>query len=358
MRHYLFILSCVLFITACDPSDNPPTGTVAMVNGQAISLRQVDELYTHDESARTMAHDPSVERLQSQYGDVLTSLIVNALMEQELKKLKHDITDADVEKIEKQVRSNYPGDAFEKKLDEEYIHLETWRMMLRQQLITKRFQEVVLRPLVRISKEEVRSAYAKKQERMQTPSRVSMTIYHDVDKARVEQARAALLAQKGTPLADEIVTQDAAKAQKNAESTPTNNAEDETANAPTSMPGAPKTDAAKAQDVAKATAAIFQDTLHIALNRLPPSWREAIEQTKPNTPTPIVFWESEYHFFVADSPIAEHTLSFTEAYAYIEQELLEEKIEPAFTAWLEQAVKSAQITVSTHLLPTQSKDKE
>ena len=168
MRCFLFLF---LFAGSmcCVPSEAPAfsfltereqTGVIATVNGRPITLHRLEALHDIDGDADLLAHAPSLELLQQQYGDALAALIVHELVAQELEKRKLSITDEAVRAEEAAIRADYPPGEFEVMLQENAIDLDAWRERVRARLAVQLFQKSVLRPRFSVSPEEIRAEYA------------------------------------------------------------------------------------------------------------------------------------------------------------------------------------------------------
>lgn len=144
----LAILLGGFFSGGCTDADPPlPQGVVALVNGEPISLRLVQAMQD-TRSVGMGSQAPSVKLLQSQYGRALSTLIVHALVMQELEKLQLSVSNMETAEVENSLRGDYPADEFEKMLTEEYIDVELWRELLRRSLSMKTFEDKVDRKSV------------------------------------------------------------------------------------------------------------------------------------------------------------------------------------------------------------------
>ena len=102
---------------------------------------------------------PSVEKLKGEYGEILTDLIVQELVVQELVSQDLAVTDHELLKAEEAVRADYPEDAFDQMLVEEYIDLKSWRKQLKNHLAMKKFFQQVLRAQIKIDYKEAQEYY-------------------------------------------------------------------------------------------------------------------------------------------------------------------------------------------------------
>lgn len=282
-----------------------PPGVVATVNGQNITLRQVESLHDVSGEAPAMAENPSVELLRKQYGKNLVNLIVAALIQQELERRNISITDEELKNAEKHIRADYdPPEEFEKELQEEYLDLDTWRELMRQRLSVQRFQEQVLRPRFSITADEIKAFFAENKTSFEIPAQIEILWAEDEDKTRMEALKEQWneLIKKGN---DSI---------------------------PTTVTG-------------------FPPVLRISPQRLPIPLRKDLTVVKPGQSTPIRYDGEVHQFAVLLQHIPARKLTVVEAYPLVEQMLMEEKLEPAYTAWLQEALTEAVIHVAPDLYP-------
>lgn len=305
-------LLCCLLLCGC-LKDKLPPGVVAEVNGEHIHLREVEAL--HDVTglgvgllpqpdaaesrflARGVTRDAAVEDLRRKYGQSLTTLLVQKLMAQTLAERGMVLSDADVAQAEQEIRADYPEGEFEKSLQEEYIDPDIWRDFLRLRLAQTRFQEQVLRPMVRISAAEVASYFAEHKQDFAMPGRVSVKVYAGISKAQMEKARAELLAGE-TPAVNRNLT---------------------------------------------------RQQLNLPPDRLPTQWRQDIKEAGRGKPTPVRELDGLFQVLVLEEDVAARELTVVQAYPDIEQRLVEEKLEPVFWDWLEKTLNASTIRVAAAL---------
>ena len=104
MRVFL-LLACL--ISAWCLQTRLPEGVVATVNGEPVYLRTIQALLDGRTSAGGAWETPSLKIMKSRYGDALGTLIVNALVRQELVRRKLAVNDEDMEKTLAEVRADY-----------------------------------------------------------------------------------------------------------------------------------------------------------------------------------------------------------------------------------------------------------
>ena len=288
-------VGCLIAFGLAGCAEKPlPPGVVAMVNEQPITLRQIEAVY--DSSARplVLAQSPSPELLQSQYGEVLGILVARALVEQELDRLGHTITDPEVAAAEAEARADYLPGEFEAALQEEYIDLAAWRELLRQRLVMERFQERVLRPRIRISAEEVQNIYAADPRQFYQPRKLDLRVFAERDKNRAENLRRALIAGEAPGLEDQ--------------------------------------------------------PLRLPFSRLPEVWRKDFASGRPGTVSGLIEADGLYQFARLERDIPEARLNVLEAYPLIEAQLVEAKLDEAFAGWLENTLRKTRIRVVPELV--------
>lgn len=284
----------------CNGSEKAlPQGVVAVVNDHPLSLRMVQALHDSRSTGLGTSQRPSVQLLRTQYGDALSTLIVHTLVMQELERLQLAVGDTAIKETEEQVRQDYPGDAFEKMLTEEYIDLTLWRELLRHSLSLKIFEEHVLRPSLGVSLDEVRAYYTAYTSEFHIPDRVTLLQIHGVEKNIVEQVRAGYPASLNT-LPEGVTIQ----------------------------------------------------RYTIRRDSIPHDWKKMVLGLKTGQSTPTREAGGDFQCIVLEISHPPRTLSVAESYPIIEKLLLEEKIDDAFDRWLKKSLSKTTVRVSPHLRST------
>ena len=275
-----------------------PTGTVATVNSQPISLRVLNavQALSHFQHSETSA-ELSVDALREQYGIALASLIVHSLVVQELRGIGLEVSHERIQAEEERIRADYPEGEFEQALLETQMDIQTWRELLHNQLALELFAEQVLPQDAGPSPQEVLAYYAEHEKTFSYPASLYLRIISGVDHDRVENARAALLGSSDTPLPPEILEQ--------------------------------KTAMSKAS--------------------VPEEWRKDVESLKPGEISPVRKGQFQYQAVQLLEEISANHMSVVEAYPLIEKALIEKKVGERYAHWIEQAVQKADIRVSVYL---------
>lgn len=293
---------CLLVaVTACDSPDDQ-FGIVARVNGEPITLAQVEAKHDLLHLEWTETSRPSVDRLRQEYGEVLSDLIIQKLMEQELARLKEAVTSEDVAVLENEIRSDYPENAFEQVLVEEYISLDTWRNRLRAQLVQERFVNKVLTPTVQLDYKEAEEYYIAHATDFYLPPRVDLAIVRGENRQ----------------LVTEVIEKYAASAD---------------------------------MDVLNATSGqVSVDRIRMRTDRMPASWLSVLEGLDPGQSSEVFEEDDEYRCLLLLERHEGVYLEPAQAYPLIEEILVEEKVGRAFEEWLGRSLEEARIEVSRHLL--------
>lgn len=291
-------------LTGCDDAQTPPQGeygTVATVNGRAISLQHLQAKHDFNHLSWSASAMPSADELQRQYGVALTELIIAELMEQELEKRDLAVSEEELKSAENEVRADYPDDEFERSLVEDYIDIEIWRAFLRHRLSMLKFINSVLRPEITISPADMEAYYQAHIAEFTLPERQHFIVVDCESQATAEKLRKAYVQTKSQPL-------------------PT---EDDVIN-----------------------------VREITANRewLPQTWIEALKGLKNREASEIKSNEQRYQFLIFLETLPEQTLDPASVYSRVEAGLIESRMDAAFNHWLGQKVKDADIRVSRPLL--------
>jgi len=295
----LCMLWCCLVpsVTGCS-RDSLPSGTVATVNGQPISLRLLNAVQALSYFQRAGASsDLSVDALRKQYGMALASLIVHSLVAQELRKSGLEVPPERMRMEEARIRADYPGGEFEQALLETQMDIQTWRELLHNQLALELFAEKVLSRDVKPSLEEVLAYYARHEKEFSYPASLYLRIISGAEQDQVEGARTMLLETPNALLPPGILEQK------------------------TAMPKA----------------------------SVPEEWRKDVDALKPGEISPVRKGEFQYQAVQLLEEVPANRMNVVEAYSLVEQAYLDQKIEEKYLNWIDQAVHKASIRVSVYL---------
>lgn len=266
-----------------------------MVDGYPIHLRTLQTLQDTRTAGLGAFEKPSLTSLRQQYGNALATLIMQALVLQEMERLGMPVDAAAVSEAEMRIRQDYPDDEFEKLLRESSIDLDAWRELMRYRVAMVLFAAQVLEPRLSIPLEEVDAYYAAHGKDFVIPRMLTLYQVSGDDKEALEKARAG-----GIP------------------------------------------DDSPEMRVYR---------LSLRHDAVPDAWKKAVAALKEGESSSVVAAVGGgFEYVVLTKSTPEHQLTVVEAYPHIEQLLMQGKMDEAFQAWLEERLKSARIQVSTHLV--------
>lgn len=193
-RIYIFsLLFFCLSLQACREPDIP-IGTVATVNGQGVTFRELEARRARLFSARSPKSDGFDDPvLQKQYKYVLGQIIEELLICQYMRKDGRDLAQGQLEAEEKRIRDEYPPGAFEEMLLELAIDEGRWREGLHRRLLVEQFILHVLRPEISITADEVQQYYHEHSADFSIPEQWHFIQITGTDKAEVDKAGKSLV---------------------------------------------------------------------------------------------------------------------------------------------------------------------
>lgn len=290
----IFTLYYCVFPFSLHAVENFPLGVMATVNGEPITLQQVEALHDISGNILPLREKSEVHFLQEQYGDSLYTLIIYTLMSQELERLGLKVTEQDVLLAENEIKQDYVGEDFEKSLQEEYLDIETWRQLMKQRLTFQRFQHHILRPKFTLSSDDIEEYYSKHCSEFFIPEKVEIIWYQEVENSQQRKSK----------------HKDFDK-----------------------------------NDIEQG------DIIRVALDRLPEKMRQDLMKIKPGEYTPRRKEGEIYQYAFLRKRYPAHQADIIEAYSRIELILLEQKVEQAYEDWLEQVIPQAKIKVCPQFQP-------
>ncbi len=307
----VWALLVVMFAGAGCSREAAQEGVVATVNGKPIYLHQLEARYDLNNLSWSGGMVPAVDALRQDYGKVLSELIVNELVNQTLESAGLAVSDAAVAEAEAVIRADYPEGQFEKSLVEEYIDIDVWRSMLRQQLSMETFRADVLRPRIKLTSQEAETYYKEHLADFYLPPRIRFIHISGVDREQVEKAR-------------DLYVQ--------------------------------TTDIGAVQDG-------FNDItvreLRMRASSLPGGWDKILVGMEPGAASPVVSGENGFESLVLLENMPEKVLGPSQAYPLVEKVLLEQKLQGAFDDWLADELSRATIKVTSLLTqPGEAADTE
>lgn len=152
----IFYLCCSLMACA---DDSLAPGVVAKVNGQAITLHEVQTLLDSRSAALGLQANTSFEEMRQNYGRALSMLIANSLVRQELEHRGLAPNDNDLKQAIERIVSDYGDESLEKVLEDASLREEDWRQLMRDHLSLEIFRNQILLPAIKIEFSEVKEYY-------------------------------------------------------------------------------------------------------------------------------------------------------------------------------------------------------
>ena len=277
-------------------------GIVARVNGSPIYLTQLEFQHDQVQADAVGSYVPSVEKLRGEYGDILSDLIVQELVAQELKRRDMAVTDDELRKAEEAVRSDYPEGAFEKVLVEEYIDLKSWRMQLRYHLAQKKFYQLVLRPQIKIDYKEAEKYYRDHISDFYLPESLRILVVRGPSRELVEKAVEKYLLDQNQ------------------------------------------------MNLTTAFGEVETREVMVREGGLSAAWRNAVTALQPGQSSNVLADKFGFEALILLERSSAKVLEPAQAYPLVEEALLESKLRSVFDQWLSEELASTKITVSEHLL--------
>ena len=301
----LILLFC-LALTAClgfGCEDTLWRGQVAIVNGRPITLDQVKALRDSTHFDWLLPSVVELDVMRKQYGDALTSLIAVELVKQQLAKKKLSVTPEELSAEENSIRADYPPGGFDDILISEAIDLETWRFLLHNHLSVQRFLNKILRPDIVITPEEVDVYLKAHPSEFVRPPWAYFLLVSNMDKVAVETC-AKDLDEGGDPV-----------------------------------------------EVQERYPHTLIRTVRLDINRLDPALASVVAELRPGDLSTVFSLYGEFHQVLLLELLPERGMEPREAYLYIEEILVAQKIQDAYNSWIRGRIQKSTIKISGQFLP-------
>ncbi|CCO24536.1 SurA N-terminal domain-containing protein [Maridesulfovibrio hydrothermalis] len=307
MKKILIALLLSSFLIGGCKNKNEEPGIIARVNGKPVYLTQLDYKYDlmHDGSEGFV---PSVKQVRDEYGQILGDIIVQELVSQELEQRDIPVSDKEMKEAEDEVRSDYPDDAFEQILIEEYIDLNAWRSQLKYQIAMDKFYQQILRPEIKIDYKEAEEYYRTHLSDFYIPAGSSFVMVKGLSKDLV--LKGVELYRKGL--------------------------------SPAAISG-------KLRKVSVREIWIRND-------QVPASWKPFVKDLDPGKATPVINQQKEVICLILKEKKEATLLTPLQAYPMVEKVLLERKLKDKFELWLKNKLQNSTIKISKELLPEVKKN--
>lgn len=312
MRQLGIIMMMCLSVVLWNCSGNTlEEGIVAKVNGKPITLNRLEAKYDflHLGWSDSLS-PPTVGWLKDEYGRILSDLIVQELVAQELDERGLSVTDKELEKAEAEIKSDYPEGAFEQVLIEEYIDISLWREELRARLALDKFLQEVLRSEIKLDYQEAEAYYKE-----------HITDFYLPPRVRFLQITGAIKKDVAKAVADY---------QKNHD----------------------------LEHLDETYEGVTARELKVREDRLPDAWRDVVDGLEEGAAAEPESTSSGFEALILLERVPGKVLDPSRAYPLVESVLLEKKLQESFNEWLEDELENAEILITSHLLPDYTPEEE
>ena len=306
-------LALCVFLGGCLES-RLPDGVVASINGEPIRLSAVQALMDSRSASLGIPHRPSLEAMKSRYGGALGTLIVHALVRQDLERRGMAVTDASLAHAIDQVREDFGPGGLEQFLTDASLREADWKALMRDHLAMEVFRKRVLLPAIKVSMDEVRDYYEAHKADFALPG------YVDVCFAAAPEKEAL------TAYCEAFTARWRARPREAAEA-----------------------DFAVLSGAAAHDTGALAQCLEVQPDEVPPPWRREVDALKPGSCGQARLQDGEWRAVALAGRQRGHALDLAEAYPLIEAILVEEKKSAAFGKWLEESVAASEILVAPEL---------
>lgn len=150
-------LFCPFFL-ACSEKPLPP-GVVATVNGDPVTLHEVQTLLDSRSAGLGLQSDATFEEIRINYGKALAMLVVNTLVRQELQERGLAPDKNDLEQALERISSDYGEESLEEYLADASLRPEDWRQLMADHLALEIFRNQILLPGIKIEFQDVKNYY-------------------------------------------------------------------------------------------------------------------------------------------------------------------------------------------------------
>ena len=287
---------CCLLLAACFEA-RLPDGVVATVNGEPITLRRLQTLLDSRSPSLGAMRTPSLENMRREYGEALGTLIIYALVRQDLQRLQMSVSPAALESAVTDVKNDYGGgDGLDKYLADESLDPAEWRALLLDHLSMLAFEKKVLAAGIRISLPELRDYYQTHEDDFQMPETQRVCLISAESRKDVEGFCAV-------------------------------------------FPGG----------MGEARKKVQLQCLNVRTGDLPQSWQKAAAALKPGQCAPPRQEDGLWRGLALIENRSPTQMNLAETYPIVENILRTQKMAEAFEGWLERSLAASTIKVATDI---------
>jgi len=276
-----------------------PQGVVAVVNGDCIYLDDLESSSFWDDDFELQDSQNLLSTVKKLYQRRLLHLIWIKLMEQELKKHKITVTPQEVTDAENKIKQDYnTPDEFKQVFINEFVDYSSWKKFLKIRLETKKFVNQLVKPKIKITKQEILDYYKKHLNDFHLPLQVKFILLRSPDKEKLSELK-----------------------NKNVELNTFN-----------------------ASNVFK------KEFAYVDPHLLAPVWQQKLLALSPGEFSEIDNDDKEFYVLFLQAKRKAHYLSPVKAYQLIQQKLFKQKAKEYLQKWLDQKITTSKIEITNLLI--------
>lgn len=270
-------------------------GVVARVNGRPIALESLQACVDARSPDFALGSGVSLEEMQDQYGQALLTLIARSLMEQELEKRGLAVSGEELERACAGARQDSGEEDFTHFLANALLSEKDWRELMRQSLVEKAFEQKVLMRGVVIERAALEEFYREHEADFVLPKTLDLCFFSAASQEELARDLEAFAgAEDGPGLAL---------------------------------------------------------CVHVTAESLPAAWRKEAAALRPGACAGPRQENGEWQGLCLRGRRQAGQLGLAETYPLVESILLERFRREAYEKWLEQALRTARISVAPPLVP-------
>lgn len=288
------LLFLTLFLASCE--EQLPQGTIALVNGEPVSLRLTQALMDSRSASMATSLHPTLMEMRNNYGQAAAILIVNTLVRQELAKRGMAVGSQELDKAIAAIRDEYEDGQLDAALEEAFLREEDWRQFMRDTLALDIFFQKVLLPSIHVSLDDIKAYYESHKAEFNRPALVRVC-YAAADNQDSLQAWC------------------------------------------------------KSGDAESFKDSPFAQCAGAAPQDLPDPWKDEVKKLKPLSCGKILQQDDQWRALALIERQEPQVVPISEAYPLIENILLEQRKNEAFEKWLQGALAASDISAAPDLFP-------
>lgn len=287
----LLLVFYLFWVLGACVDENLPTGVIATVNGEPITLHAVQNLLDSRSAGLGLQSDTTFEEIRRNYGKGLAVLIANTLVRQELESRGIAPSEQDLDLAIERISSDYGEQSLEDTLEDNALRLEDWRQLMRDHLALEVFRNQILLPTIKIEYQEIKNYYQDHKKDFILPETVRVCFLSASQREEIQDWCSKI---KNHDFLDDSVAQ----------------------------------------------------CVEVTLKEIPQPWNREIKNLKPMNCGIIRDEEGEWQSVALLEKRPERLPELSEVYPLVEKILLEPRQTAAFEQWLEHKSATARVLVA------------